>query len=87
MVFKRLAYTLNVLCHVTKTITKSESFVKALPMINQSIESTESKHDVCVSHGLCKLDVILILSETLSTFLDNPKEVGSSKLEKEAERG
>lgn len=34
--------TQNVLCHVTKTITQFGRFSEALPIINQSIESTLS---------------------------------------------
>lgn len=33
---------LNALCHVTKTIMQPGSFVKALPIMNQSIENIES---------------------------------------------
>ena len=44
--------------------------------------------NLCVSHGLGRyINLCLILSETIFTSLDNPKEVGSVKLEKEAESG
>lgn len=42
VLIKWSAYTLNALCHVTKTIMQPGSFVKALPIMNQSIENIES---------------------------------------------
>lgn len=40
LIFKREACTKNVLRHVTESITKPRSFVKALHMMNQTNECT-----------------------------------------------
>lgn len=52
--------TQNVLCHVTKTITQCGRFSEALPIINQSIESTLSSASMS-AYFFNKIDELSLL--------------------------